>query len=44
MDPQILKDQPVEDDGAGTDTSMLASLGKKRAVTKELYVQDLSDK
>ena len=44
LDPKLLKDQPVEEDGAGTDTSMLAALGKKRAKTKELLVQDLSEK
>lgn len=44
LDPKLLKDQPVEEDGVGTDSSMLAALGKKRAKTKELLVQDLSEK
>ena len=44
LDPQLKSKQAEEVDAEGTDTSMLAALGKKRAKTKELYVHDLTEK
>ena len=44
LDPQLLKNEPIEDEANGTDTSMLAALGKKRAKTKELFLDELTEK
>ena len=44
LDPKLKSSLPPEMDAEGTDTSMLAALGKKRAKTKELYVHELTEK
>lgn len=44
LDPKFKSAQPEEGEPEGTDTSMLAALGNKRAKTKELYVHDLTEK
>ena len=44
LDPKFKSPQPEGAEAEGTDTSMLAALGKKRAKTKELFVHELTEK